>query len=136
MTRVCRNTPELAPSSVSNTLAREPLSERELEVLRLIVAGYSNREIAGPARDRGEYGEMVCQRDLRQTPGREPDEGHCTRKGTQHRVAAPVKYYGQRHLLFGRRLPVPQTGLPNPFSHPLMGANPPWRQLHFFSEHR
>jgi hypothetical protein len=30
---------------------------------------------------------MVCQRDLRQAPGGEPDEGHRESKGTQHRVA-------------------------------------------------
>lgn len=35
-----------SPSAVRQTTLAESLSERELEVLRLIVAGYSNREIA------------------------------------------------------------------------------------------
>src|SRR5206468_6944260 len=67
----------------------------------------------GPARDRGEHGEMVCQRDLRQTPGREPDEGHCARKGTEHRVALPWWI----HLLqrFATHLLSSSAGKPTPF---------------------
>jgi len=40
------NTVENAPHPVANTTLLEPLSERELEVLGLIAAGLSNRDIA------------------------------------------------------------------------------------------
>ncbi len=54
---------------------------------------------------------MVCQRDLRQAPGGEPNEGHCQSKRTEYRVA--FCWILLFHLF------------PISFSHPLMGANPP-----------
>ena len=74
----------------------EELSARELEVLRLLVAGASNKAIAGAAQPFRKHGQVAHQPYLRQAGRAEPRRGGgggaSARPGsTGARVAAPVQ---------------------------------------------
>ena len=59
----------------------EPLSERELEVLRLMADGLKYKEIAGTAGDQCEHSAPPYPKYLWQTRGKQPRSGHCTGSG-------------------------------------------------------
>ena len=76
------------PEPVSRRLAERPphsdLSARELEVLRLIARGQSNREIGGDARDHRGHGEMARQHHPQPSQRQRPHGGHRGRVAARH----------------------------------------------------
>ena len=88
----------------------EPLNARELEALRLVASGLSNREIPRTVVPDGEHGQVVSQGHLRQTPGRQPRPGGRPRPGAgRYRknikssrsslIGKPVRYGSTRRFL-------------------------------------
>ena len=109
----------------------EALSERELEVLRLIGAGCSNREIA----DRLVIAVSTVKWYVNAIYGKLQVESR-TRAIARARELNIYVVIPARLPLF-HLFPIPLlSSSRNHLSHLLMGANPPWRRLHCVSEHR
>ena len=81
------------PSPVGGSLRhpdqppRDPLSERELEVLQLVAEGLSNREIAQGSGGDGGHGQETPQQHFLQAARQQPDRGH--RAGDENSICCP-----------------------------------------------